>query len=221
MSEVKKNSPQEVILAVLRLSRAMKRCPPDHGERPFPPAVGRMMDCVRMHPGVSSRELCELLDLRPSSLSEMLARAEKEGWITRVADEEDRRMQHVSLSAKGQQLVEGIEVSRELDAARKIACFSDAERETFIQLCNRLSDHLESLAPEQPDGETQPPERPRWPMPEGKHHGPGRGDFPPPRHGPHGGPHGDPGRRPEPEQPEEQGGAPRRPKFPPDTRFRC
>ena len=61
----------KALFSVLRMSRALKRCPPDQGERPFPPAVGRMLHCVQMNPGVSSRELCELLDLRPSSLSEM------------------------------------------------------------------------------------------------------------------------------------------------------
>ena len=66
----------DVILASLKLARAMRRCPPERGEHPFPPAVGRLLACTAENPGVSSRELCELLDVRPSSLSEMLARAD-------------------------------------------------------------------------------------------------------------------------------------------------
>ena len=30
----------DVILASLKLARAMRRCPPERGEHPFPPAVG-------------------------------------------------------------------------------------------------------------------------------------------------------------------------------------
>ena len=86
------NRENDVILAVLKLSRAMRRCPPDPGKNPFPPAVGRMLECVAENSNVSSRELCELLDVRPSSLSEMMSRAESEGWIIRAVDEEDRRM---------------------------------------------------------------------------------------------------------------------------------
>ena len=155
-----KNS--EAIFAILRLSRAMRRCPPDFGERPFPPAVGRMLACVRVNPGVSSRELCELLDLRPSSLSEMLSRAEENGWLTRTTDEEDKRMQHITLTEKGILLMTGMDAVREEDAARKTACFSEEEKDRFAALCNRLSDHLESLASDLPE---RPPRPPRTPLP--------------------------------------------------------
>ena len=86
------NRENDVILAALKLSRAMRRCPPDRRDFAFPPAAGRLLECVAAAPGVSSRELCEALDLRPSSLSEILARAEGEGLLTRAVDEEDRRV---------------------------------------------------------------------------------------------------------------------------------
>ncbi len=95
----------DVILASLKLARAMRRCPPERGEHPFPPAVGRLLTCTAENPGVSSRELCELLDVRPSSLSEMLARAEADGLLTRAVDEEDRRIQRSYLSEKGQRII--------------------------------------------------------------------------------------------------------------------
>ena len=73
------NRENDVILAALKLSRAMRRCPPDRREFAFPPAAGRLLECVAANSNVSSRELCEMLDVRPSSLSEMLARAEEKG----------------------------------------------------------------------------------------------------------------------------------------------
>ena len=160
----------KVILASLKLARAMRRCPPERREFPFPPAIGRLMECAARNPGVSSRELCEFLDLRPSSLSEMLARAEIEGWITRTVDEADRRVQRVDLSEKGKSFIEKMEAAREKDLERKTACFTEEEKAQFCALCNRLSAHLESLAldlpefPPRPDPE-QPPQRPRRPFP--------------------------------------------------------
>ena len=106
----------DVILASLKLARAMRRCPPERGEAPFPPAVGRLLACAAENPGVSSRELCELLDIRPSSLSEMLSRAEAEGLLTRAADEEDRRVQHITLSPKGSKLISDLEAARDRDS---------------------------------------------------------------------------------------------------------
>ena len=168
----------DVILAVLKLSRALRRCPPPPMEHPFPPAVGRFLACVADHPQVSSRDLCELLDLRPSSLSEILTRSESEGLITRAVDEEDRRMQRVSLSPKGAELVARLRESREADLRKKTACFTEEEKAQFCALSNKLSEHLESLASDVPEQFRCPPH--------GPHHGPGPGPGPRPPFPPEG-----------------------------------
>lgn len=185
------NKENDVILAVLKLSRAMRRCapppPPPHGRpgpecpgpegpgfagrpgpgRPAPcaPAIGRLLACLAENPHVSSRDLCEILDLRPSSLSEMLTRAEGEGWITRAVDEEDRRVQRIDLSPKGKSFVEEMESAREKDYQRKTACFTEEEKAQFCALCNRLSEHLESLALDLPKEQPRPDHQPRRPFP--------------------------------------------------------
>ena len=146
------NHDNDVILAFLKLSRAMRRCPPERREMPFPPAVGRLLDCVSKNTNVSSRELCEMLDLRPSSLSEMLARSESEGLVIRAVDEEDRRVQRVTLSPKGQAIVEEMEETRKKDAEKKTACLTEEDKAEFCSLCNRLSEHIEKLALDLPEG---------------------------------------------------------------------
>lgn len=163
----------DVILASLKLARAMRRCPPERTEVPFPPAVGRLLDCAARNPGVSSRELCELLDVRPSSLSEMLSRAEADGLITRTVDEADRRVQHISLSEKGRRLITEMETAREQDAKKKAACFTEEEKEQFCALCNKLSEHMEKLALDLPE-DFPPPPPPRGPHEPREPHG-----FPP------------------------------------------
>ena len=185
----------DVILAILKLSRAMRRCPPERGAFPFPPAVSRLLGCVAANADVSSRELCEMMDLRPSSLSEMLARAEAEGLITRRADEEDRRVVRVTLSPRGRELVDEMDRARAEDARRKASCLSEAEREQFCVLCDRLSAHIESLALDLPEGML--PRR-------------GSGPCRPPRRGSGA------------EEPENAGPDPDgRPPLPPGGRYRC
>lgn len=190
------NKDTEVILAMLKLSRALRRCPPPpppaggipgqeggnhpehHRPMPFPPALGRMLSCVAENPGVSSRDLCEYLDVRPSSLSEILTRAENDGWITRTASEEDRRIQRVNLSDKGKSFIAAMREAEKKDAARKTSCLTDEEKAQFCALCNRLSEHMESLdfpefsprpgIPDEPDFDRRPSRNPRRPfMPEG------------------------------------------------------
>lgn len=193
------NRKNNVIYAALKLSRAMRRCPPERGEFPFPPAVGRLLECAAENPGVSSRELCEALDVRPSSLSEMLTRAEETGLLTRSADEADRRIQRITLTARGRQAVQEMENLREKDTEKKTSCLTEEEKIQFCALCNRLSEHLESLALDLPEGM------------EPRHRGPGG-----PRRHPGPGPEHE-GPRPRPEFPEEDG----RPPIPPEARFRC
>ena len=204
MNEEKRNLDSDVIFSYLKLSRAMRRCPPERKALPFPPAVGRLLECAAANPGVSSRELCEALDLRPSSLSEILARAENDGLLSRTVDENDRRVQRVSLTPNGSAVVADMEKVRNEDAKKKTSCLTEEEKEQFCSLCNRLSEHIEKLALELPEGLMPDHPGPRHPGP--RH--PGE-DVPGP-----GGP-GRPGEdRPGPE-------GPGRPPLPPGGRFRC
>ena len=169
------NKENDVILAVLKLSRAMRRCAPPPGHpgpggpaghgRPVGGSAGRLLACIAGNPNVSSRDLCEILDLRPSSLSEMLSRAEKEGWIIRTVDEADRRIQRVDLSPKGKAFIAEMEAAREKDAQRKTSCFTEEEKIQFCAMCNRLSEHLESLALDLPEQMPCPGRPPRRPLP--------------------------------------------------------
>lgn len=139
-----------VILSILRLSRAMRRCPPEDHREHFPPAVGRLLSCLLENSGVSSRDLCEMLDLRPSSLSEMLSRGEEAGLLLRVPDENDRRVQHISLTEEGRALALRRENRRRADDEEKTACFTEEEARQFCALSRRLASHLESLGSKRP-----------------------------------------------------------------------
>ena len=153
---------EKVILSILKLGRAMRRCPPERGEFRFPPAVGRLLASVHEHRGISGRELCELLDLRPSSLSEMLVRGEAEGLLTRTPDPEDRRVQHIALTEKGENIFDEMARLREEGAEKKTACFTEEEKAEFCRLCDKLSSHLEESAAGRPAPEDGfPPRCPR------------------------------------------------------------
>ncbi len=161
MMKENENLDMRTLFAVLQVSRALRRCPPDLGERPFPPAVGRMLHCVHMNPGISSRELCELLDVRPSTLSEMLGQAEGKGLLKREPDETDKRMQHISLTERGNRWVTGMAEAQQTDAAQKTACFTEEEKIQMAKLCEKLSAHLERLAIDAPAPE--PGRKPKLP----------------------------------------------------------
>ena len=183
----------DVMRSTLKLMRSMRRRPP-RGEHQFPPAVERMLMTLSDNEGATSRDLCEILDVRPSSLSELLGKMEEKGLVSRQISEEDKRAAIVTLTEEGAAAAAAIRANFEQKAAEFSACFTDEEAAKFCELSDKLAAHLESL----PGEEGHEGEGPFC-----HHRGPGFGPCGPHghhgHHGPHGchGHHGPFGKRPE------------------------
>ena len=185
------NNEYDVIRSVMKLSRAMKRGQPFP---PPPPAEGGMggkpgmfglhflLDVLGADESVSSRELAERLDIRPSSLTELLDKAEKAGAVTRTPDEADKRVTRVALTEQGKAAKSESEQRRKERADKVAACFTEDEKAQFCEMCDKLSAHLEQLAEE--EGVR------RGGMPHGGPCGHHRGGPCGHHHGPHHGPRG-------------------------------
>ena len=173
MLNTTENGKPDVMLAVMKLTRSMRRRPP-RPEEGFHPGMGRPLSVLADNEGASSRELAELLDIRPSSLTELLARLEGDGLVTRTADSDDRRITRVSLTDKGRELAAKMKDEHEQRVARTNSCFTEEEAAAFCEMCERLGNHLEAMAKEDgvPEGDFMPPPPPHM---HGFHHGPGHG----------------------------------------------
>ena len=145
---------------------------------------GRLLAVLKENSNITSRELAEQLDIRPSSLTELLARLEKEELITRTQDDNDKRISRVTLTEKGEKLEAEMAAAHNERIEKAAACFTEEEAVQFCQLCERLGKHLEELAAENGEngfpGDFPPPPPPHCHMPGGFHRGHGEGDFPPP-----------------------------------------
>ncbi len=145
----------ELIFKLHRIERSMHRHPVHAGKRSH--GRGRLLSLLSEHDGITSHELAELLDVRPSSLSEMMSKLTEEELIVRTPDENDKRVSHISLNDKGKALLTEIETEREDDANRMTACFNDEELEQFSALCDKLCAHLEELDKNSGCDELPPP----------------------------------------------------------------
>ncbi len=139
---------KEVISSLFKLTRAMRR-KPHREDHAFPFPVERMLSVLEKNDGATSRELCEILDVRPSSLSELIGKMEELGLVTRRASEEDKRAAQVLLTDGGREAASAIRESMDKRAAEFSACFTDEEAAQFCLLADKLSAHLESLTPEE------------------------------------------------------------------------
>ncbi len=172
---ISENDDSNVMAAVMHLQRAMRRGPvhghgphgmgPHHGRPegmgpqmgkghcPKGPEMrhghgmneGRLIHALSDKESMTTQELMEVLDLRPSSMSELLAKLEERGLIIRSQSEDDRRVNIVSLTDKARNIRERISEERAARMAVFTACFTEDEAKEFCRLCNKLSDHLESL----------------------------------------------------------------------------
>ena len=89
---------------------------------------------LAQNPDVTQKELAEALGVIPASLSEVLAKLERKGFVQREKDESDRRFTRVRLTEEGEKALEQPE-----DALTEpFQALSPEEQETLRQLLAKL-----------------------------------------------------------------------------------
>jgi len=95
---------------------------------------GRILALLRMRDGISTRDLSYLLEVRISSLNELLSKLEKAGYITREPFEQDRRVMLVKLTEKGR----NEQQPDPIDFGDIFSCLSDEEQQDFGAYLDRI-----------------------------------------------------------------------------------
>ncbi|GIX16144.1 MAG: hypothetical protein KatS3mg119_0330 [Rhodothalassiaceae bacterium] len=94
------------------------------------------------HPGVTQRELAELMDVAPITLSRIVTRLEREGWIARRADPADRRVRRLYLTPRAEPLIgELFQLARALEE-EVFSVLTPAERRRLKDMLERILDRL-------------------------------------------------------------------------------
>ena len=132
--------------SLLRLVRVMRRRPAEPGLQSR--GNRKLLRIVAAHSGASSRELADMMDIRPSSLTEMLNKLEDNGLVVRTRDEKDMRVVRVSISEPGAE-----ELKRHKEAKRQYIDIlaeglDEEEQKVFCELCDRLAERAEKRSGE-------------------------------------------------------------------------
>jgi DNA-binding MarR family transcriptional regulator len=101
-----------------------------------------------MKPEISQKELSYLLEMRPQSMGELLAKLEKKGYIDRTPSEADRRVLNIKLTKEGE---EAVEESTESDFSfdKVLECLNDDEQQNLGIYLDRIIETLESYVDEE------------------------------------------------------------------------
>lgn len=112
---------------------------------------------------ITQKVFAEKMNIRPASSSEMLAKMESEGLITREQCEEDKRTIKVTLTPDGTELAKEM-ICKQTEAAKQaMLSLSDEELNTLEELLNKIvADWDERFGDEPPCRPfREPPERKR------------------------------------------------------------
>lgn len=125
---------------------------------------GRVLALLKLQPEISQKDLSFLLAMRPQSLGELLAKLERNGFITRTPAEADRRVMNIKLTQEGARATEA--TGQEFSFDQLFECLSEAEQQNLSGYLRRIIETIEAqLDEEQPGADFDPRGRPcgaRW-----------------------------------------------------------
>nr|WP_315024516.1 MarR family transcriptional regulator [uncultured Aminipila sp.] len=94
--------------------------------------------------GASQRDLAEQLDVRPSSMTEMLTKLEQSGMVLRKQDDKDQRVMRIYLTEEGKRAAEEIAESKDAFAESFFSALNEDEQEQLLILIEKLCASLEA-----------------------------------------------------------------------------
>lgn len=105
----------------------------------------KLLALISENDGIIQRDLAEMLDMRPSSLTEMLSNLEKNSLIKREQDGNDRRIMHVYLTEAGKEELEEVTRVNSKLSNSIFNCLTIEEKEVMLGMINKVNKNLESL----------------------------------------------------------------------------
>jgi len=97
---------------------------------------------LRRNDGVQQQALARLMDISPMTLARHVDRLEREGWIERHEDPEDRRAKRLLLTAKASPKINQLQRLAEKLMKQAFVGISPEEQTTAISVLERIRDNL-------------------------------------------------------------------------------
>ncbi len=116
-----------------------------HGKVGTQHGQGKILSILRREEGIGQKDLAERLQIRPASLSELLDKMQKSGWIERQVNEQDRRKVNIYLTGKGQEISQQMNEARQEMTNKIFGVLSEEEQAQFRTLLSKLAVGMEEI----------------------------------------------------------------------------
>ena len=135
------NLEQQLMHSLRRTMSAMRRHPRGHGGHHHgkPRGFGHILELLAAGDGVSQQQLADRLGIRPQSVSEAVTLLEKRGFARKEASEKDRRVTLIYITGEGRAHAAELAGERKDHAERFFAVLTREEKETLLNLLNKLN----------------------------------------------------------------------------------
>ncbi|WP_199613846.1 MarR family winged helix-turn-helix transcriptional regulator [Paenibacillus alkalitolerans] len=124
------------------INRHLRSAAFDQNQQPITRVQWLLMRQLHRRGGMTIGQLAEHLDVRPSTMSQMLDRLEKSGYVARKPDAQDARVKVINLTETGSEMIRKTEVTWMEALSEPFGHLGEDEREMFVRLMKKLSDHL-------------------------------------------------------------------------------
>lgn len=101
---------------------------------------GKVLKILYKKGRLSQKEVQEILDVKPGSISEIITKLEKRELVTRVQDLQDRRRVLLELTEKGRQDVEEFSRNYQNSVMQFFEVLEDVEKQEFGRILVKLLD---------------------------------------------------------------------------------
>ncbi len=120
----------------------------------------RVLAILKLEDGLVQNHLAEVLDLRPSSLAELLKKMENNGEILRKEDPEDKRSKRIFLTDAGREKADALTAQKEATSSETFfSGLQEEEQATFAALLEKIAAGWEKDFQEQAERFVDPMDR--------------------------------------------------------------
>ena len=102
----------------------------------------RLLMEISRNPNASQVDLARLMHVSPAAIAVSLKKLEKEGYINRGKDEDDNRLNKITITNKGNRIVEQSKKIFESTEKRVFEGFTEEEKSTLFALLKKLNVNL-------------------------------------------------------------------------------
>ena len=93
---------------------------------------------INNEPGITAKEILMQMDTDKATLSGVLSRLERDGYIDRVKNDQDRRIQNIYVSTGSEKLCNEVSIIEKACISDLIAGISEDEAEGFLNILDKF-----------------------------------------------------------------------------------